>query len=103
MACVRFDIGIGQQLIHKQIHNGMAKCTGHLSPEPRSVVRGHIRKRGPDTWELAIYLGKDENGRKRYAWQTVHGSKRDAEHAAAKIVSGQLPAQRETHSRGAST
>ena len=58
-------------------------------------MRGHVRKRGPDTWAIVVYLGKDDIGKKRYVWQTVHGSKRDADLALSRILAdGQQPAAR---------
>jgi len=38
-----------------------------------------LRQRGPDAWELRVYLGVDqESGRERWATKTVHGSRRHA-------------------------
>ena len=46
---------------------------------------GSLRQRGPDTWELRVYLGVDcDSGRERWATKTVHGSRR---HAAADLAS----------------
>jgi len=41
-------------------------------------VRGHIRKRGKDSWQIAIYRGTDPNGKKLYDYHTVHGTKSQA-------------------------
>jgi integrase len=54
-------------------------------------MRGHIRKRGPDTWALVVYLGTDDAGKKRYVWRTVHGSKREADEALSRILADGKP------------
>ena len=49
----------------------------------RLVMTGSLRQRGPDTWELRVYLGVDhDSGRERWATKTVHGSRR---HATARL------------------
>ena len=46
-------------------------------------MTGSLRQRGPDTWELRVYLGVDnDSGRERWATKTVHGSRR---HATARL------------------
>ncbi len=49
-------------------------------------MRGHIRQRGKNSWEISIYLGKDHLGKKRYARETVRGSKDDAELRLAGLI-----------------
>lgn len=50
-------------------------------------MKGHMQERGPKTWRLSVYVGRDSRtGRKRYAQRTVHGSKREAEKALARLV-----------------
>jgi integrase len=49
-------------------------------------VAGHITKRGESAWRLHAYIGRDENGRRRYATKTVHGTKREADRALAAFV-----------------
>jgi integrase len=50
-------------------------------------VAGHLQERGPKTWRLSVYVGRDSRtGRKRYAQRTVHGTKREAERALARLV-----------------
>ena len=47
------------------------------------AMTGSLRQRGPDTWELRVYLGVDhDSGRERWATKTVHGSRR---HATARL------------------
>jgi integrase len=50
-------------------------------------VAGHLQQRGAKTWRLSVFVGRDpRTGRKRYAQRTVHGTKRDAEKALARLV-----------------
>jgi integrase len=45
---------------------------------------GSLRKRGPDSWQLRVYLGIDaDTGKERWATKTVHGSRR---HASGQLV-----------------
>ncbi len=49
---------------------------------------GSMRQRG-GSWELKVYLGRDAvSGRKRWAYQTFKGGKRDAQRALAAMVLG---------------
>ena len=53
-------------------------------------MRGYIRtRRGPagTTYQLAVYVGLDEIGRRRYRYQSVRGSRREAERRLAEFVS----------------
>jgi integrase len=38
------------------------------------------------TYQLAVFVGLDEHGRRRYRYETVHGSRRDAERRLAELV-----------------
>jgi integrase len=38
------------------------------------------------TYQLAVFVGLDERGRRRYRYETVHGSRRDAERRLAELV-----------------
>lgn len=50
-------------------------------------MTGSLRQRGPDAWELRIYLGVDSfSGRERWATKTVHGSRRFASATLAEFV-----------------
>jgi integrase len=50
-------------------------------------MAGHLQERGPNAWRLSVYVGRDSRtGRKRYAQRTVHGTKREAERALARLV-----------------
>lgn len=49
-------------------------------------MKGHIQKRGKDSWQVSVYLGqKDENGKYQRVTRTVHGKKKDAEAALAEL------------------
>jgi hypothetical protein len=55
-------------------------------------VAGRIRKRpdrGPNTWQLRVYVGRDSNGRIRHRSHTFQGSKRAAEKELARLVLAQ--------------
>ena len=50
-------------------------------------MAGHLQERGPKTWRLSVYVGRDSRtGKKRYAQRTVKGTKREAERALARLV-----------------
>ena len=50
-------------------------------------MTGSLRQRGPDAWELRIYLGVDSSsGRERWATKTVHGTRRFATATLAEFV-----------------
>ena len=52
-------------------------------------MAGSIRRRldrGPDTWQLRVYVGRDSNGRVRHRSHTFQGSKRAAEKELARLV-----------------
>jgi integrase len=61
-----------------------------IGPPKRCIVafvRGSIRRRGPDSWQVRVSLGRDpETGRYRYVGRYVQGTKRDAQRAAAELV-----------------
>src|ERR1051325_9472021 len=42
-------------------------------------MAGQIIKRGDKTWLVRIFLGRDENGKRRYTNKTIHGTKKNAE------------------------
>ncbi len=50
-------------------------------------MKGHIRQRGPKTWAIKLYLGRDPiTGKKKDKWHTFHGSKRDSQAEAARLI-----------------
>jgi integrase len=40
-------------------------------------MAGQIVKRGEKTWVVRIFQGRDENGKRRYANKTIHGTKKN--------------------------
>ena len=42
-------------------------------------MRGHIEKRGKDTYACRAALGRDASGKYKFHWETVRGTKKDAE------------------------
>ncbi|ABB16028.1 site-specific integrase [Carboxydothermus hydrogenoformans] len=48
-------------------------------------MRGHIRKRG-NYYSVVLYLGKDENGKKKYKWIGGFKTKKEAEKVLAEMI-----------------
>lgn len=42
-------------------------------------MAGQIYKRGDRTWQVRIFLGRDNNGKQVFHRKTIHGTKKDAE------------------------
>jgi integrase len=69
-------------------------------------MAGSVRQRpdrGPDAWELRVFLGRDRRGKVRHKSQLFHGSKRAAEKELSRLVLAQdfepeIAAEPETHS-----
>ena len=69
-------------------------------------MAGSLRQRldrGPDAWELRIFLGRDSRGRVRQKSQLFRGSRRAAEKELARLVllqdvKPETPAEPETQS-----
>ena len=64
-------------------------------------MQGSMRERRPGVWQIRVCAGRDPATRRfRYVTRTVEGGKRDAQRAAAKLISevelGLLPAARGT-------
>ncbi len=49
-------------------------------------MRGHMQQRGPRSWRLKVFLGRDSGGGRRYLERTVSGTRRDAEKELARLV-----------------
>jgi integrase len=49
-------------------------------------MRGYVRARGKGRWQLAVYAGRDGSGRERYRYQSITGTKREAERLLAGLV-----------------
>lgn len=58
-------------------------------------MKGHIRKRGKNSWAVAIYVGRNEQGKPRYKWHTVTGGRRQAEDECARLLN-QMTSGRQT-------
>jgi len=51
-------------------------------------MRGHIRKRGKNSWEISVYLGRDpQTGKKQYQWKSFKGTKKNADIELASMLS----------------
>jgi len=49
-------------------------------------MRGHITKRGKNSYSIKVSLGKDASGKYKYQWVTVRGTKKDAEKRLAEML-----------------
>ena len=49
-------------------------------------MNGSIRRRGKNSWEVAIFLGRDENGRLQRKYVNVKGKKADAERRKQEML-----------------
>src|SRR5271165_1710674 len=50
-------------------------------------MSGSLRRRGPNSWQLRIYVGVDpQSGRQRWATRTVRGSERTAHRELDRFV-----------------
>lgn len=47
-------------------------------------MQGNLQQRGPSSWRIRVFLGRDETGRKRYLERTVRGTKREARRVKAR-------------------
>ncbi len=51
-------------------------------------MRGHVRGRGPNTFEIIVYIGRDPaTGKERRHYETFHGTKSDAQNRCAQLIS----------------
>jgi len=50
-------------------------------------VRGHIRRRGKDSWAIVLYLGRDPvTGKDRHKWHALKGTKKDAQRELVRLL-----------------
>ena len=49
-------------------------------------MRGHIRRRGKDSWAIVIDRGRDANGKRCQKWHTVRGTKKHAQRELAAML-----------------
>ncbi len=46
-------------------------------------MQGNLQQRGPSSWRIRVFVGRDEAGKKRYLERTVRGTKREAQRVMA--------------------
>ena len=51
-------------------------------------MKGHIRRRGKQSWAIVIDIGKGPDGRRRQKWHSVRGTRRDAERELVTLLHG---------------
>ena len=49
-------------------------------------MRGEIKQRSPGSWQIRVFLGRDENGKRIRKNETVRGKKADAERRLREIL-----------------
>ena len=49
-------------------------------------MRGEIKQRSPGSWQIRVFLGRDEHGKRLRKNETVHGKKADAERRLRQIL-----------------
>jgi hypothetical protein len=49
-------------------------------------MKGHLQRRGKHAWRFKYDLGNDAAGNRQIRYATLHGSKAEAQKAAAKIL-----------------
>lgn len=49
-------------------------------------MAGQIVSKGAGAWMVRVFLGRDENGKRRYLSKTIHGNKKDAERFLAATL-----------------
>ena len=49
-------------------------------------MKGHIRKRGKNTWAIVIDIGTSKEGKRQQKWHSVKGSKKDAEKELRRLL-----------------
>src|SRR5262245_14106829 len=58
-----------------------------MSTRRRSTTPGHVRRRGPDTWQVLLEAAPDPlTGSRRRIVRTVRGTKADAERVRAELL-----------------
>lgn len=49
-------------------------------------MTGHIRRRGAHSWELKIAIGRDANGKRQTRYESVKGTRKDAERRLTELL-----------------
>jgi integrase len=52
-----------------------------------SIMNGSITRRGKHSWRIGVDLGRDENGKRRRQFETVNGTKAEAQRKLRELVS----------------
>ena len=60
------------------------------------MARGYIRKRGDRSWQLVYDVPRGADGKRRQKYETVRGTKRQAEARLAEVLGTPSPPQQET-------
>ncbi|HEX5366677.1 MAG TPA: hypothetical protein VFW63_08465 [Acidimicrobiales bacterium] len=42
-------------------------------------MQGNLQQRGPSSWRIRVFVGRDEAGKERYLERTVRGTEREAQ------------------------
>ncbi|MDD5094758.1 MAG: site-specific integrase [Dehalococcoidia bacterium] len=50
------------------------------------MARGHLVKRGKESWSIVLNLGTDQNGQRKQQWVSIKGSKKDAEKKLSEML-----------------
>lgn len=53
-------------------------------------MRGHVQKRGADSWRLEVFLGRSPDGKKRYLERTLRGTRSEADQELARQTNYRL-------------
>lgn len=51
-----------------------------------NVMKGYIRNRGDHSWQLTYELPRDNSGERKQGYETVHGTKRDAQRRLNELL-----------------
>ena len=49
-------------------------------------MQGEIKQRSPGSWQIRVFLGRDENGKRIRKNETIRGKKADAERRLREIL-----------------
>jgi hypothetical protein len=52
----------------------------------KELAEGSLHQRGPSSWRIRVFAGRDESGKKRYLERTLRGTKREAQRVMARLV-----------------
>ncbi len=68
-------------------------------PVSSTAMSGSLRQRSPGSWELRVYAGLDERGRRKYTTKTVKGGKRVAQRRLRELVNDVEAGAQSDHGR----